>query len=93
VPCPACGQAFEPKTLHHRYCSQACWGTTAAKRYRGSAHPATRKVERPAYDQLMSDLAAMSVVAVGRKYGVSDNAVRKWIRWYEARGEGEKGAA
>jgi transposase-like protein len=22
---------------------------------------------------------------VGRKYGVSDNAVRKWIRWYEAR--------
>lgn len=25
----------------------------------------------------------MSLVAIGRKYGVSDNAVRKWIRWYE----------
>jgi transposase-like protein len=25
----------------------------------------------------------MSFVAVGRKYGVSDNAVRKWLRWYE----------
>ena len=25
----------------------------------------------------------MSICAVGRKYGVSDNAVRKWIRWYE----------
>jgi transposase-like protein len=25
----------------------------------------------------------MSFVAVGRKYGVSDNAIRKWIRWYE----------
>ena len=25
----------------------------------------------------------MSLLAVGRKYGVSDNAVRKWIRWYE----------
>ena len=25
----------------------------------------------------------MSFLAVGRKYGVSDNAVRKWIRWYE----------
>jgi transposase-like protein len=24
----------------------------------------------------------MSYVAVGRKYGVSDNAVRKWQRWY-----------
>jgi transposase-like protein len=25
----------------------------------------------------------MSFLAVGRKYGVSDNAVRKWLRWYE----------
>ncbi len=29
----------------------------------------------------------MSCVAVGRKYGVSDNAVRKWLRWYEREGE------
>lgn len=26
----------------------------------------------------------MSMVKVGRKHGVSDNAVRKWLRWYEA---------
>jgi transposase-like protein len=25
----------------------------------------------------------MSYVGVGRKYGVTDNAVRKWLRWYE----------
>ena len=25
----------------------------------------------------------MSFLAVGRKYGVSDNAIRKWVRWYE----------
>jgi transposase-like protein len=25
----------------------------------------------------------MSWLAVGRKYGVSDNAVRKWVRWYD----------
>jgi transposase-like protein len=31
----------------------------------------------------MEDIESMSVVAVGRKYGVSDNAVRKWIRGYE----------
>ena len=29
----------------------------------------------------------MSFVAVGRKYGVSDNAIRKCIRWYEASSE------
>jgi transposase-like protein len=25
----------------------------------------------------------MGFLAVGRKYGVSDNAIRKWIRFYE----------
>jgi hypothetical protein len=46
-------------------------------------HCAARKVERPSYEQLMADVASMSFVAIGRKYGVSDNAIRKWTRWYE----------
>jgi transposase-like protein len=25
----------------------------------------------------------MSMVKVGAKYGVSDNGVRKWLRWYQ----------
>jgi transposase-like protein len=33
----------------------------------------------------------MSFLAVGRKYGVSDNAVRKWIRWYEHQAERDRG--
>lgn len=33
----------------------------------------------------------MSWSAVGRKYGVSDNAVRKWMRTYEREGETEPG--
>ncbi len=45
--------------------------------------PERRKVERPPYEQLLADVRATSFVAVGRKYGVSDKAVRKWIRWYE----------
>lgn len=31
----------------------------------------------------MREIAETSYLAVGRKYGVSDNAVRKWVRWYE----------
>lgn len=31
----------------------------------------------------------MSFVKVGHKYGVSDNAVRKWLRWYEYKREAE----
>lgn len=36
------------------------------------------------YEQLLADLRDAGWVAVGRKYGVSDNAVRKWIRRYES---------
>jgi transposase-like protein len=31
---------------------------------------------------LVAEVAATSWSAVGRKYGVSDNAVRKWVRAY-----------
>jgi uncharacterized protein YjcR len=41
----------------------------------------------------MADVESMSFVAIGRKYGVSDNAVRKWIWWYEHRSDGELGRA
>jgi transposase-like protein len=30
----------------------------------------------------LDDLKTMSYCAVGRKYRVSDHAIRKWIRWY-----------
>ncbi len=36
----------------------------------------------------MREIAETSWSAVGRKYGVSDNAVRKWVRWYEAEARG-----
>jgi hypothetical protein len=81
--CPSCTRAFAPQHTRHRYCSAKCWGSAAATRYGGVPHPETRKVARPSYDQLMADVRSMSLVAVGRKYGVSDNAIRKWIRWYE----------
>ena len=79
-----------PREIRHRYCSQDCWGTVAAELYRGLEHPETRKVERPSHEQLVADLQSMSFLAVGRKYGVSDNAVRKWLRWYEHQAERER---
>lgn len=38
-----------------------------------------RKVERPDLDTLLSEVTQYGYSAVGRKYGVSDNAIRKWI--------------
>ncbi len=45
--------------------------------------PSYRKVERPSYEKLLEEIEEMGYSAVGRKYGVSDNAVRKWVRFYE----------
>jgi transposase-like protein len=49
--------------------------------------PHRRKIERPPYDQLLREIVETSYVAVGRKYGVSDNAIRKWVRAYEREAE------
>lgn len=38
-----------------------------------------RKVKRPPYEQLLKEVQDSSYVAMGKKYGVSDNAIRKWL--------------
>jgi hypothetical protein len=90
--CATCGGMFTPRHVRHRYCSPTCWGVEVSKQQRGRPRPATRKVERPSYEQLQRDVGGMSICAVGRKYGVSDNAVRKWLRAYEAQAS-ESGSA
>lgn len=39
----------------------------------------TRKVERPPKEILLKEIRETSYLAVGRKYGVSDKAIRKWL--------------
>lgn len=80
--CLLCGESFQPKYAGHRYCSAWCGRRNDRSGLRGP-RPETRKVERPPYEQLMAEVEAMGYCTVGRKYGVSDNAIRKWIRAYE----------
>lgn len=46
------------------------------------AHKQLRKAERPSKEQLLEEIATSSFLAVGNKYGVSDNAIRKWCQTY-----------
>jgi hypothetical protein len=78
--CPRCGEEFVPNAPRQRYCSAYC-GSRHARATGPKPH--LRRVERPPYEQLVREIAASSYVAVGRKYGVSDNAIRKWVRQYE----------
>jgi hypothetical protein len=79
-PCAHCGADFIPKYPGQRYCSHACGVHSKGPR---DPKPETRKVPRPPYEQLIAEVQATSYLAVGRKYGVSDSSIRKWIRWYE----------
>ena len=78
--CERCETPFRPERSGQRFCSKSC-GIRA-----GSGHgprPERRKVARPPYAQLVREVHALGWSGVGRRYGVSDNAVRKWVRQYE----------
>lgn len=85
--CKRCGCEFAAKYGTHRYCSHACGTRWDRSRLRGVPKPHIRKVERPPREKLLAEIEATSYLAVGRKYGVSDNAVRKWVRFYEREAE------
>lgn len=94
--CLRCGGEFVPNYATQRYCSRACgvrWDRSDLHRHksgqRGLPKLSERKVVRPPYQQLLAEIRSTSYLAVGRKYGVSDNAVRKWVRFYERQMERE----
>lgn len=91
--CARCGEMFRAKRREQRFCSRYCgMRREPGSRWhgRGVPCPRSRKVERPPHEKLLEEIEATSYVAVGRKYGVSDNAVRKWVRFYERQHEREE---
>jgi|LakMenEpi03Aug12_release.lakeMendotaPanAssembly.Ray.scaffolds.fasta_scaffold412870_2 hypothetical protein len=42
-----------------------------------------RKTNRPSYVVLVEDVKNYGYTKTGKKYGVSDNSIRKWIKYYE----------
>jgi hypothetical protein len=80
--CLRCNEIFRARYPQQRYCSREC-GTRAPRASRGVPNHELRRIERPPYEQLMREIAQSGFSAVGRTYGVSDNAIRKWVRQYE----------
>lgn len=74
--CLHCGDPFVPNRPEHRYCSPGCGVRDTC----GGPRPELRKVERPPTQRLLDEIDELGYVEVGRRYGVSDNAIRKWIR-------------
>ena len=70
IACAVCGRKVS-RTFVKKYCSLEC------------SHKGSRRLEWPLKRQLKAELATTTWTAIGKKYGVSDNAVRKWARQYK----------
>lgn len=42
-----------------------------------------KKIERPNLETLLKDVEELGYKGTGKKYGISDNTIRKWIKSYE----------
>lgn len=74
--CTGCSKL---KPLKRKYCSLDCYRKNGKRELMFDK----RKVERPRYETLIKEINQSSYSAVSRKYGVSDNAIRKWIKTYQ----------
>lgn len=69
--CKQCKKTFDTKKVDQQFCSYLCASLSA------------RRVIRPDAQELQILLQNTSFVQVGRMFGVSDNAVRKWAKQYK----------
>lgn len=66
--CGFCNSNYDAKNTIQKYCSYDCHKKSL------------RRTERPSQDQLKMEISKSNYVQVGKKYGVSDNAIRKWLK-------------
>ncbi len=72
IECKRCHEKFSTKDYQRLYCSESCYQFDS------------RKVVRPSYSELKILITRGTPwIHLGKMFGVSDNAVRKWARRYE----------
>lgn len=67
--CEVCSNTLQGK--QKSFCSVECQGI------------ASRKTERPTKEKLKKLMETNSMVSIGKMFGVSDNAVRKWAKIHD----------
>jgi hypothetical protein len=76
----------EKKQIYYKYIDTCECGNSKLKESKNCEecfHKKRRKVERPSLEELKKEVEKFGYSATGRKYGVSDNSIRKWLRGYE----------
>ena len=71
--CPICGVNYKDAEAH--MCIE-CWNNLNNKFIKDT------NIERPSREVLKKKIRASSFLQIGKEYNVSDNAVRKWCKFY-----------
>lgn len=71
-----------PNAVFINKCKCGCDITRSAKLCEKCSKESQRRVERPTKEVLEKEIADNSFLALSRKYGVSDNAIRRWCKAY-----------
>lgn len=69
--CNFCKSEYYSNSIKQKFCSNKCHKLSL------------RKYNRPTYEELIDNVNELGYTGTGRKYGVSDNAIRKWIKQYQ----------
>lgn len=71
--CKFCGLRISKKATHCIDCSNKLINKSISQ----------RKVERPSKEELLQLILTKPFLQIGNDYGVSDNAIRKWCKYYD----------
>lgn len=77
--CAFCKSIFHKK---NKFCSAKCYHDSTHSS-NGGKQLWKRKVERPSKEILEEEIKSTTFVELGRKYGVSNTAIKKWCRYYD----------
>lgn len=69
--CPDCGREISRKSTYCRYCAP-----------KHKINNGEKKSKRPSKEILLEEIKDNSFVELGKKYGVTEGAVRKWCKKY-----------
>lgn len=75
IQCKFCGGYFIKTSSNMHYCSIECYKNNRNQEF-------SSRNDRPTKEQLEELINNKSFIEIGKKYGVSDNAVRKWCAKY-----------
>ncbi len=88
IACPNCAATFDThcRGMRRKRIKEDKRKKQVMTKLRIKCRVESRKVERPDYFSLKNEINKFGYSATGRKYNVSDNAVRKWLKNYERNG-------